>query len=1397
MNPRAQPCMAVVLLALVPAVCLGDPATEAGLECVFAEMFDDLPVGALTGGTNGWEVLQQTGTSATIVPLQQGGNALRIFDNHNATEDATCRLRHRVGPVLGRCVVDVRLMMTRGDADKVSQDMGVHLFDRGLLLDVFFSKGELKTWQGPNWASLTPPVEWRDGQWIDLRIGLDPPNGTATLTVDGKPRGTVELRRSAPGLSLVELVSQRYAQGELWVDSLEVFHEVPEELRTPASDAWNAATVAARQTAWFPDPGTELAEDGALLVRPGPLAYARRLLEVDMAAWPLLLLDIRPHGDIRYTLYARTDGETNAHVLVLNSQDAGPGELDLFAVTGLQGQQSLELLLSARGDGRVQVGTPVTEQCPSAGYLRDPNSVWRFVTPRRGPTRLDAPLPLTVIASPSPLAHVSFGVPFPAAALSEPARLALETPAGVGLPLQSQVLSAWADGSVRWLLVDTQLPVPDSGRTEVRLLPAPASPSPAPLARTEPGCIAIDNGRLLFRIPTEGYGPIRDLPPPLDGTWDFVAGFADRSYTASRGACRARTETNGPLRTTLVLEGTLSDGRTEPFAYELRLTACRDLPHLILAPTFTLATPAAEVQLQEVALTFGGHFGPGQITFGGASPCGVIRKHGVTASLLQDTLDHYAVHTGDKTVAEGARAQGWLTADGIGVAVRRFWQQFAKRLVLSDTELRIELWTPAAEPRRFGRGAAKTHEVLLAFGPESPEAFRQALPNFETPPVFHPGPPWYAQSLGMGRFPLPSDGHRDMDAIYAYALDRRISERERLASASCGMVNYGDIRHINSEIDAHKAFFLQWARTGERRWLDFGLDWALHSQDIDVCHYSPNPRETGIHHSHYPSDHNNGSLTLTHTWIEGQLLRYYLTGDRRSLLAADLAGRAFARSMDGDGRLFDAGNPSHGIGSRGYGRACWALCELFRATRNPRYLRAMEKLNGYLSRSLRDDGAVPASHGADGVWNSRDECPHMAAICAVGLARYIQLTDDRSTLTALERIARWQISRGMVSEKLGIMYHNYPGGEVIHFVDACADMLEAWAFLYEATGNPLYREAAEMVYDTMLEMSHRWRHDWTLCVRNALFYLARRDAWDSPGGGPAHTPGKTATVRWLQACQAEAGGFSLVSGLPPDMDSTFRALDCLRRLSARPDTPQACTDWVLNCRNADGGYAAEPGWHSNVAWTCMALESLRLLEAAAPEPAETVAWLGKARNDDGGNGSSPVTGRMAYHPAWPSSCEYTAHRIRALLLLGTAATDLADPLVFLKRLQDKGAGFRHRGGAPSTAYTLDALDALTGAGSGPDDPDGCIDWLLSLRQDDGGYGWPGAAHSTVRNTAHCLLGLERLGHALHPEAASSAVRYLLRCQHTDGGFGYRPGRTPTVTTTWYAVRALSSLGTWD
>lgn len=1383
------------LLCLLLAGCLPlagatdpDATTSSTFQTIHADAFDYEP-GALPAAMGTWQRLVNTNTRVEIARTDQGGTALRIIDDHSATRDATCRLRLPLTTQPGQFRISLKMMMTKGDCGAVAQDMGLHVYGGGLLLDVFFSGGEIKTWQGEGWASLVPPVTCEDGHWYELEIVINPSLGWADISVAGLARRRVSLRRKASRVALFEIISQRFARGELWVDDFHIEHALPPELLALPTDDWRKADGERRQRRWFADRGSTC-RGGRLLATGEHLSSMRRRVVLDMTRLPYLSFDTDTRGQVEYTVYLRETAPNRQAVQLLSGKnDDGSQAFNLLARTGWQGRCLADMLVSARGDGHVRISQLRVDHEDVMPDPYDRDHPYAFKTP---PLRARRPVgPFSLQAKGLPGHHpVTFGVPFPAGALNLVYRLQLSTDDGQALPLQAQTLSIWQDGTVRWALLDSAVTLPESGVADLLLTPLTSNPRSGhvmALRRQEPIILQSDLGQV--RVPGDAFGLLEGLPVPFTGAWELRARFGGTDYRASLGEYDARNETNGTLRSTILIEGTLSDGREAPFQYELRLTLFRLFPRVLIEPTFTLACDQSEIQLEQVSLSFGADHKPGRVTFGGDGEHGITWDGRGPVELIQDQADHYTLRQDKAVAAEGKQAKGWLRCNGYTLANRRFWQQFSKAIRVETGALAIDLWAPEGGTRRFGNGAAKTHALMLDFSGEPPDAQAAA---FEMPVVLDPGPAWYARSRGLGEMPVPAQETAAMDAIYERACQRRITERERRAKGSYGMVNFGDIGHINSEIDAHTAHFLQWGRTGGRKWLDFALDWALHSQDIDVCHYSPNPLQIGIHHSHYPSDHNNGGLTLTHTWIRGQLFRYYLTGDRRSLMAAEKAGQAYAANMLASGQAFDGGRMGGGSGSRAYGRACWALCELHQTNRDPRSLRTMRRLLGYLAANLRDDGAVPASHNGQGQWNSRDECPHMAAICAVGMARYAELSGDTRLQTELERIAQWQMSRGAMPEKLGIMYHNYPGGETIHFVDACSDMLEAWAYLYDATGNPLYRSFAESVYDNMIEMSDRWVNDWTMGARNVLFYLGRRQCWpDWPVAGGSRT-GNTTT--WLQGCQNADGGFALSSGVPSEMDSTFRAVDALAVLGAAPTNPEACSAWVLSCRNPDGGYAGEPGWHSNVAWTWMALSVLQRLGKEPPEPAETAAWVVKTINDDGGSGVSPVTGRLAYHAAWRSSTEYTAYRVKALALLGPTQVRADDTVRFLLRRQVDGAGFGHRGPPACVAYTSEVLAALPLLDAKADALGGCLSWLMDLRQKDGGYGWQSGDRSTLRHTFHVLRSFRTLSHNLDPESAAETASFVRACKSAAGGFGHRPGHPPTVTATWYGVHALGTLG---
>lgn len=116
-----------------------------------------------------------------------------------------------------------------------------------------------------------------------------------------------------------------------------------------------------------------------------------------------------------------------------------------------------------------------------------------------------------------------------------------------------------------------------------------------------------------------------------------------------------------------------------------------------------------------------------------------------------------------------------------------------------------------------------------------------------------------------------------------------------------GMLNWGDAPDpgyttqgrgkgmpvwTNNEYDYPHACALFYARTGERRFLDYMITACSHWMDVDVCHYSSDPLKIGGQWEHTRGHCKDGVMVCSHEWVEGLLDCYHFTGDERALETA-------------------------------------------------------------------------------------------------------------------------------------------------------------------------------------------------------------------------------------------------------------------------------------------------------------------------------------------------------------------------------------------------------------------------------------------------------------------------------------------------------------------------------
>jgi len=569
------------------------------------------------------------------------------------------------------------------------------------------------------------------------------------------------------------------------------------------------------------------------------------------------------------------------------------------------------------------------------------------------PIRIVEPADLTRRGEP-----VTTGIPFPPGTLADGRRVVVNDPAGRPVPTQAAPLERWPDGSIRWLLVDFLAGV-DADREAVYglRLGGDAPPVSAPrlrVAHTTDG-IEIDTGLLRLTVPGSGTALARRIVVagrPIATTIPLPA----RAEPGEPARNPPRLETTGPVRAEVLLTGRWPDG----LAYEARLAAFAGTGALRLRYTLVHRGQAESIPLRRLGVAViqdleGGAFGLGS---GAKAVAPLVESHTLRLLDARDTrID------GDRTEARpDCWVSGQIPASTIVLVSPQCWQQYPQDFVLSPGGLRVDLLAGGDDPVPLGRGAAKTHELWIAFGPAAADAPPQqiAIP-LRTPLVGHVDPAWVVRTGALSGALAPGDPGADpflqhlRDAVRRYRA-RADAEHwddgppgecdtrggERMRTGFYGALNWGDWNFPgyrdhskgcdawgNLEYDLPQVLGLGWVATGARPVWDTFVAAALHYRDVDIIEHDPeHPEWVGLNHPHkvgHFSPEARQNVDLGHTWLEGLLTHYRLTGDVRSRDAACAMGDALAA------RVAKAGNP------RQFGWPMIALAAVAEATGEPRY----------------------------------------------------------------------------------------------------------------------------------------------------------------------------------------------------------------------------------------------------------------------------------------------------------------------------------------------------------------------------------------------------------------------------------------------------------------------------
>ena len=689
---------------------------------------------------------------------------------------------------------------------------------------------------------------------------------------------------------------------------------------------------------------------------------------------------------------------------------------------------------------------------------------------------------------------VSHGMPFAYGALGSVEALRVLSPAGEEVPRQVRQLATWPDGSVMFALVTFPVSVGPGETAEYRVeygsqVSASAQPAQPVTVAEEGDEVLVDTGALTARL-SKTTGTVFESAT-LEGR-EMVAGgepwaalvTAEDGKTYSSAAdsvTEVQILESGPLRVMVRRIGRhqAEDGATL-LEYEMIQEFYAGSPMTRLRYYFTHKEDSESEKIRQVRLQLTAPWAQGDdarafVWLDGDEVAESAGQLGVN----QHDLDAAKVRVGDD-VTEAGRTRGWARLSqngGLSVATRWWWEKFPKAVEVGPQGIALDLIPQDSHtvfsdgPFVLYQGECIGHEVMIAFEPDgsdpsSPELF-QAFRDRLLPT---PDPEYACATLALGEV-APENELRF--PAYEARIDRMhdgyIAKREK--RKEYGMENFGDDTFewgygpsytfwSNQEYDHHHGFLMEYLRSGDRRYFEIGEQAARHYEEVDCFHWAPG-REylIGAPHHHntkhivdegwFP-DHALRGASNGHSWVEGLLAYWMLTGDVRA--------EETARAM-GEWYLWTVENGRYGAGGqeRGPGWTLIALSALYRTTGDERFKQAGDTILDWMAGihdPVRGVISVPISEQP----SYEGGTAFMHGIVGRGLGRFYEATGEERAMRMCLGIGQW-----LTTEPMGpparFWYKQAPSCK--HGYGATSQCLSALSYPYRYTGDEWFAEMSE------------------------------------------------------------------------------------------------------------------------------------------------------------------------------------------------------------------------------------------------------------------------------------------------------------------------------------------------
>jgi len=725
---------------------------------------------------------------------------------------------------------------------------------------------------------------------------------------------------------------------------------------------------------------------------------------------------------------------------------------------------------------------------------------------------------------------VRFGFPLPEGVLFDPSEIRLLSPVGAEHPAQFTITSFWKDSSIRWLLVTFMADLKAGAKATYTIefgSKVRRSTIPEPVHFSQVGdALLVDTGPMRVQVNTKMFSLFDKIWLDANGDGRFAeeelaaesapGGIImtvpeGKQYTTSAAPVEFRVEEQGPLTLSLRFEGPYADSSGKSyFRHVTRLRFFAGSTIIGVAHSHIddfLEHEFADFASVQMPLELKGRAGEAHFLMTGlqdrfrwqAAP--LTSDEGVR--LFQRDDSAFTLSGADLGI-QGKRAPGVVELRGpegalVSAAVEDFWQNYPGAIRANDDGLIIGLWPDihgvaeykalpdhlrfpfVGDGYRFKWGMSKTHHVWLSFGPQS----TAGLGTASLVPVLPAT--WYEETNALG--PMVAKRHKEFevwDEAFEECFQSHLARKE--TAREYGFFNWGDwygergTNWGNNEYDLPHALFMQFARTGDRRYFRLALAGARHQADVDCIHAYPDPAFTGgnVLHSichtgewsqtipHRSWSHRYGYLHMAfngHTWSEGMCDTWYLTGDAGVMETAQALGEHIVYGMQP--RFKELGTHE-----RSAGWSLQAIVALYRATLDPLYLEAARKIAEIPFKEQKLDGngvwphTLPADHcrhsSIPGAKRCEGNVAFLIGVLYSGLKEYYLVSGDPQAQQSLTAASPWWKTM-WEPESGSFRYTSCPlfrGQASLLASMTCAD---AVAYAYELTGDVEYLDMVAQV----------------------------------------------------------------------------------------------------------------------------------------------------------------------------------------------------------------------------------------------------------------------------------------------------------------------------------------------